>query len=866
MKASNIEQRITLEEEFQDLIKPGNCPDSVYIEEQADSSAARKKWSLFILGRRQTSFDGGVFELQITFPKDFPASPPSLKFITEMVHPNISSASGKVMLSVLQPPHPLLKDETWNSSRSMKSVVEYLTRVLYEPHLELKHSNNTESKMLWQNLKHEYENKQLGSTAKSRIQPIKTYKIGEEVRALIGDSSDANYEKGILREILPRGYSVKLESGKIITTKQISKFKFKCGELIKARWKKKSMFYPGVIISMDKKNETYGIRYDDGDIAKDVPWTKIVSAPLFHIGDYITIDTNGKSQNGEICKTYPNLNLYDALISGKLVQGKFVLKSEVATHFTQIDFPYKLHQKIELLSSKNVPYDGNNLIFAPFTTLENGKITSIDTQARDVTIQMDDGGSFVEIDFDLARKCCQLESGSTYSDNMLSNKSKNERYAFQVGDIVDFRFMKTGTLRCKIISIESSRPVDLCTLEFKKEQSDDETKTEVSYLESNIGTLTLVCPFRDSTEEERARHINLKKYLICKKCTPKKTIRIYYANENCKGCSLKKNGTENGNEKLIENKKKVKEDSSSEKEKGNLKRPHDKLETQKNDVIIPAKKKFKSEKEKEEKEEAKKKIEEEKKKEDAKKKKEEEKKGKEEIKKGKSTKSMDMEVEEDEGWKGSQGKGKMLKLKSNQMDVENKIKPLDEKNTKENSNNNNNKSNNNNKTAKPPQSNPTPIKNNANNINNNINNNMSTSTTTTASTSSSTSKKPVPVTNVKKKTANPSSTSTNNGSKNKSDGGDYAEQEMIQLDPSVMGVEDLPEICSIINIQTVRLREVEANFENYKKIKHKEIEELTACLEDTKALLEVVKKDSGLKDEVIRTLSKVKDRFKDDDV
>lgn len=43
---------------------------------------------------------------------------------------------------------------------------------------------------------------------------------------------------------------------------------------------------------------------------------------------------------------YPNLNLYDALISGKLVQGKYVLKSQLATHFTLIEFPFKLHQKV----------------------------------------------------------------------------------------------------------------------------------------------------------------------------------------------------------------------------------------------------------------------------------------------------------------------------------------------------------------------------------------------------------------------------------------------------------------------------------------------------------------------------------------
>lgn len=36
------------------------------------------------------------------------------------------------MISILQPFHPLLKNDTWQPSRSMKSLIEYLIRVLYE--------------------------------------------------------------------------------------------------------------------------------------------------------------------------------------------------------------------------------------------------------------------------------------------------------------------------------------------------------------------------------------------------------------------------------------------------------------------------------------------------------------------------------------------------------------------------------------------------------------------------------------------------------------------------------------------------------------------------------------------------------------
>lgn len=43
--------------------------------------------------------------------------------------------------------------------------------------------------------------------------------------------------------------------------------------------------------------------------------------------------------------------------------------------------------------------------------------------------------------------------------------------------------------------------------------------------------------------------------------------------------------------------------------------------------------------------------------------------------------------------------------------------------------------------------------------------------------------------------------------------------------------------------------------------KDKQLEEMQSCLLETKELLEVIKKDSEQKDLLIKTLSKVKDRY-----
>ena len=45
------------------------------------------KWSLFIRGPPNSLYEGGFFKAILTFPQNFPLSPPEMKFISEMFHP-----------------------------------------------------------------------------------------------------------------------------------------------------------------------------------------------------------------------------------------------------------------------------------------------------------------------------------------------------------------------------------------------------------------------------------------------------------------------------------------------------------------------------------------------------------------------------------------------------------------------------------------------------------------------------------------------------------------------------------------------------------------------------------------------------------
>ena len=45
-----------------------------------------------------TPYEGGVFEIDIAIPDEYPFEPPRMKFISKIWHPNISSQTGAICL------------------------------------------------------------------------------------------------------------------------------------------------------------------------------------------------------------------------------------------------------------------------------------------------------------------------------------------------------------------------------------------------------------------------------------------------------------------------------------------------------------------------------------------------------------------------------------------------------------------------------------------------------------------------------------------------------------------------------------------------------------------------------------------------
>ena len=73
------------------------------------------KWECGIPGPSKSPWEGGVYELTLEFPEDYPSSPPKAKFRDKLFHPNIYP-SGAVCLSILN------EEEDWRPSLKVSDV------------------------------------------------------------------------------------------------------------------------------------------------------------------------------------------------------------------------------------------------------------------------------------------------------------------------------------------------------------------------------------------------------------------------------------------------------------------------------------------------------------------------------------------------------------------------------------------------------------------------------------------------------------------------------------------------------------------------------------------------------------------------
>ena len=85
------------------------------------------KWKATIPGPEESPYEGGVFELSVEFPKDFPFKPPKVEFTTKVYHPNVKS-TGTICLDILK--------DAWSPDITISKVLMAINNLLINPNIE----------------------------------------------------------------------------------------------------------------------------------------------------------------------------------------------------------------------------------------------------------------------------------------------------------------------------------------------------------------------------------------------------------------------------------------------------------------------------------------------------------------------------------------------------------------------------------------------------------------------------------------------------------------------------------------------------------------------------------------------------------
>eukprot|EP01121_Diplochlamys_sp_Union-15-3_P011289 TRINITY_DN3253_c0_g1_i1.p1 TRINITY_DN3253_c0_g1~~TRINITY_DN3253_c0_g1_i1.p1 ORF type:complete len:238 (-),score=52.25 TRINITY_DN3253_c0_g1_i1:57-770(-) len=97
------------------------------------------EWTIYLEGPKDTVYTGGIFELSMKFPQEYPMVPPSLKFVSEFWHPNVYK-DGKVCISILHPPGEdamsgELPEERWLPTQTVETIILSVMSMLGDPNI-----------------------------------------------------------------------------------------------------------------------------------------------------------------------------------------------------------------------------------------------------------------------------------------------------------------------------------------------------------------------------------------------------------------------------------------------------------------------------------------------------------------------------------------------------------------------------------------------------------------------------------------------------------------------------------------------------------------------------------------------------------
>lgn len=121
-----------LKNEFSDLIR--DPPEGFLVQPDQNDFFT---WHVGIFGAPDTLFAAGYYKALIKFPFDYPYRPPTLRFLSDIWHPNVYP-DGYICISILHEPGDDERSgekacERWSVAQNVRSILLSIISMLNEP-------------------------------------------------------------------------------------------------------------------------------------------------------------------------------------------------------------------------------------------------------------------------------------------------------------------------------------------------------------------------------------------------------------------------------------------------------------------------------------------------------------------------------------------------------------------------------------------------------------------------------------------------------------------------------------------------------------------------------------------------------------
>jgi len=177
------------------------------------------EWKIWMEGPKDTLYENGVFQLLMTFPSDYPMSPPELKFVSDFWHPNVYKETGVVCISILHPPGEdetsgELPEERWLPTQTVQTILMSVISLLNTPNFSS--PANVDASVEWRNFPEAFKERIFRITEKARKElpkgitiphpdtnPEEKKKQVEKLKALnqsVGTDEEMMYDSNVVSE------------------------------------------------------------------------------------------------------------------------------------------------------------------------------------------------------------------------------------------------------------------------------------------------------------------------------------------------------------------------------------------------------------------------------------------------------------------------------------------------------------------------------------------------------------------------------------------------------------------------------------------------------------------------------------------